>query len=109
MKKIKVGGFEPHAKFVGESKGTWCDVAESNITKLDLAFNVHFLESRGSEALKKVPSLASQERNVLCAIFKKVLPLVIKDKLGSISIRFETELLSDEAQLDVRFISVDEA
>lgn len=90
-------------------KGTWCDVAESNITKLDLALNIHFLESRGSGTFKKVPSLASQERNVLCAIFKKVLPLVINDELGSISVGFETELLSDEAQLDVRFISVDDA
>lgn len=81
-------------------------MAESNIAKLDLAFNVHFLKSRGSGVFKKVPSLASQERNVLCAIFKKVLSLVINDELGSISVRFETELFSDEAQLDVRFISV---
>lgn len=84
-------------------------MAESNIAKLNLAFNVHFLESRGSRGFKQVPSFASQERNVLCAIFKKVLPLVINDELGSISIGFETELLSDEAQLDVRFISVENA
>lgn len=47
INKIRVGGFEPHARCVGEREkvGTWRDVAESNITKLDLAFDVHFLES----------------------------------------------------------------
>lgn len=62
------------------------DVARSNTTKLDLPLDVHFPESRGSRVLEKTVGFTGQERDVLCAIFKKMLPLVINDKLSSISV-----------------------
>lgn len=44
-KKIELVALSHMQVLWERGKGTWCDVAESNITKLDLAFDVHFLES----------------------------------------------------------------
>lgn len=61
-------------------------MARSDATNSDLPLDVHFLESRGSRVLEEAIGFTSQERNVLCAVFKKMLPLVVNDELSSISV-----------------------
>lgn len=72
----------------------------------DLAFDINFSECSGSRPLKEGPGFASQESDIVRSIFQQVLTLVVDDKLSRISIRLESEFLSDEAELDIRLVPV---
>ena len=72
----------------------------------DLAFDINLSECGRSRTLEEGPGLASQESDVVRSIFQQMLTLVVDDKLGRISIRLESEFLSDEAELDIRLVSV---
>jgi hypothetical protein len=72
----------------------------------DLAFDINLSERGRSRTLKEGPGLASQKSDVIRSIFQQMLTLVVDDKLGRISIRLESEFLSDEAELDIRLVSV---
>jgi hypothetical protein len=73
---------------------------------LDLALDINLLERRTARALEKGASFPGQKRDVVCSIFQQMSALVIDDELGCISIRLETEFLSDETKFHIRLVSV---
>lgn len=72
-----------------------------------LALDIDSAKCLLSSVFEERPSFASQKSNVLRPVFQKFLAVVINDELGSISVRFEAELLRDEPQSQVWLITVE--
>lgn len=72
----------------------------------DLAFDIDLAEGSRTCTLKESTCFASEECDVIRAIFQKVLALLINDKLSGIGIGLETEFLSDEAKFYIWLVSV---
>lgn len=77
------------------------------MARLYLSLNIHLLEGCSSSALKQSAGLACQKCYVILPVFKKMLTVIVDYELRSISIRLEAELLCDEAQIQVRFVTRD--
>ena len=100
-----------------QSMRRWCEVATKEKKKkrkesrkrcnqsLDLALDINLSKRGVARTFEEGTGFASQKRDVVRSVFQQVLTLLIDDKLGSISIRLETEFLSDEAKFDIRLVA----
>lgn len=91
---------------VATQKGKKKRTRERSSKGLDLALDINLLERRAARALKEETGFPGHKRNVVCSVFQQMSTLVIDDELGCISIRLETEFLSDEAKFHIRLVSV---
>ena len=76
-----------------------------NGTRLDLSLDVNAREGCGTWTFEKSAGLARQEYDLALAVLEEALAVMVEDKLCCIGIRLKVQLLSNEAQRHVRFVS----
>jgi hypothetical protein len=72
---------------------------------LDLTFNIDGSERLILGRLKYLACLSSQKPKFGILFLEKILAVIITDKLGSVTVGFEAELLGNESQLHIWLVS----